>query len=88
MTPQPPPARLERQSARLRACAIVRCVYYAAVPWWVYEAEKHHRGTYLQHAWQNLAYARDWLLGTQSPDEEAFERDNKIIWPRLARGWR
>lgn len=67
----------------LRARALARCAYYAAVPWWIYEAEKHHRGTHLQHARENLVYAWCWLRGAQSPAEEAFEMDNAIVWPRL-----
>lgn len=56
----------------VKAMAIFNCVYFAVMPWWVYEENCHHKTTYWKHLLINLQYAGDWLNGNITQDDVDF----------------
>jgi hypothetical protein len=58
----------------MRSRAIRLAVYYAFVPWWMYEKKKHYRCSYVRHLWVNLVYALRWAMYMEDEDDIYFER--------------
>lgn len=59
----------------MRARAILYCLKYGLLPWWVYEDKKHYDCGYWEHLWVNLVYAWRWLTYTETCSDIQFEKE-------------
>jgi hypothetical protein len=60
---------------RRRGFAIVLAIFYAFMPWWVYEKECHYKGwSYGKHCVMNLLYMLKWIFFLETPADIEFEK--------------
>ena len=74
-------------TAWVRARALAAAVFYALVPWPLYERECHHAPqSYGGHLVLNIRYAVRWALGRQSYGDVRFEveKNGSGRWRRRA----
>lgn len=57
----------------VRRRAISRALIFGLLPWWAYEAEKHHEGGWARHALTNLYLAGRWAFGCETDEDRVFE---------------
>lgn len=71
--PAPPFSYSGPVSVRRRA--IWRALRFGLMPWWLYESEKHHEGSWLHHSAVNVYYAARWAFGCETAEDRKFERE-------------
>lgn len=57
----------------MRLKAIYKAFYHGLLPWWMYEREKHYRGSYGRHLLINLKYAFRWATFRELDSDIEFE---------------
>ena len=75
----------ESEKIMLRIKALFDCLYFALVPYWVYEDSPHYgeeRGAYLHHARINWRVAKHWLTfsETESMIQLAKAKTTYVKW--------
>jgi hypothetical protein len=59
---------------KIRRHAILCCLFYSLLPYWMYESQKHYRCSYWQHLRINLEYAWRWIKWDVDEVDYQFEK--------------
>lgn len=59
----------------MRARAILSCLYYGLMPWWVYERHRHYTCSWWAHLVINAKYAWRWITFREDEEDRTFERE-------------
>jgi hypothetical protein len=59
---------------RMRFKAIYSAIKHGCLPWWMYEREKHYKGSYWSHLWLNIKYAWRWIIFREFESDIEFEK--------------
>lgn len=58
---------------RIRIKAILNCLYFGLLPWWVYERNRHYDCSYIRHLAINIQYAWRWITFQENESDREFE---------------
>jgi hypothetical protein len=65
----------------MRLRAIVCCLWFGTMPWWVYEKSCHYQGmSYMKHLLLNYEQVLVWLFFRETEEDREFERKVNPTW--------
>lgn len=59
----------------VRLKAILNCLYFGLLPWWMYEKKRHYDCSYVYHLVINIQHAWRWATFHEDESDKEFESE-------------